>query len=47
MSKGIGNIRLNLSVSKVDEGFYVPSVRFALVMQLAHIQRHFLAGGIQ
>ena len=30
----------------VSEGFNVPSVRFALVMQLAHIQRHFLAGGI-
>lgn len=28
------------------EGFNVPSVRFALVMQLAHIQRHFLEGGI-
>lgn len=30
----------------VSEGFNVPSVRFALVMQLAHIQRHFLASGI-
>ena len=30
----------------VPEGFYVPSFRFALVMQLAHIQRHFMAGGI-
>lgn len=28
------------------EGFYVPSVRFALVMQLAHIQRHFLGEGV-
>ena len=26
--------------------FNAPSMRFALVMQLAHIQRHFLAGGI-
>ena len=26
--------------------FFVPSVRFALVMQLSHIQRHFLAVGI-
>ena len=26
--------------------FNVPSVRFALVMQLAHIQRHFLSSGI-
>lgn len=30
----------------VDEGFYVPSVRFALVMQLSHIQRHFIGEGI-
>ena len=35
-----------LLVSQVEEGFCVPSVRFALVMQLAHIQRHFLGGGI-
>ena len=30
----------------VPEGFSVPSVRFALVMQLAHIQHHFIASGI-
>lgn len=30
----------------VPEGFYVPSLRFALAMQLSHIQRHFTAGGI-
>ncbi|MBR1388646.1 MAG: nucleotidyltransferase family protein [Prevotella sp.] len=30
----------------VEEGFNVPSMRFALVMQLAHIQHHFLGGGI-
>jgi hypothetical protein len=30
----------------VEEGFHVPSVRFALVMQLSHIQRHFLGVGI-
>ena len=30
----------------VEQGFNVPSVRFALMMQLAHVQRHFLAGGI-
>ena len=30
----------------VDEGFNVPSVRFALMMQMAHVQRHFLVGGI-
>ncbi len=35
-----------LSSTMVEEGFYVPPVRFALVMQLAHIQRHFLSGGI-
>lgn len=35
-----------LSVSKVEEEFFVPSVRFALVMQLAHIQSHFLLEGL-
>ena len=30
----------------VPEGFRVPTVRFALIMQLSHIQRHFLACGI-
>ena len=30
----------------VGEGFRVPSLRFALVMQLAHIQRHALPWGI-
>ena len=35
-----------LSASMVEEGFCVPSVRFALVMQLAHVQRHFLASGL-
>ena len=34
------------TVTRVEEGFYVPSTRFALVMQLSHIQRHFLAEGI-
>ena len=29
-----------------EEGFNVPSIGFALVMQLAHIQRHFMDGGI-
>lgn len=40
---------LNGEISKtelVPEGFYVPSLRFALAMQLSHIQRHFMAGGI-
>jgi len=32
--------------SFVEEGFRVPSVRFALVMQLAHIQRHLLSEGV-
>ena len=35
-----------LSATMVEEGFCVPSIRFVLVMQLAHIQRHFLGGGI-
>ena len=30
----------------VPEGFCVPSLKFALAMQLSHIQRHFVAGGI-
>ena len=34
------------NVERVKEGFYVPSIKFALVMQLAHIQHHFIAGGI-
>ena len=33
-------------LTTAQEGFCVPSVRFTLVMQLAHIQRHFLSGGI-
>ena len=35
-----------LKAEKVPEGFYSPSIRFALVMQMSHIQRHFLGGGI-
>lgn len=31
---------------EAPEGFCVPSMRFALVMQLSHIQRHFLEEGI-
>ena len=34
------------NTTRVDLGFNVPTVRFALVMQLAHIQYHFLASGI-
>lgn len=30
----------------VDEGFYVPSGKFALLMQLSHIQKHFLSDGV-
>ena len=30
----------------VAEGFYVPSIKFALVMQLTHIQHHFFDKGI-
>lgn len=30
----------------VPEGFCVPPLRFALAMQLSHIQRHFISGGI-
>lgn len=35
-----------LHTTMVEQGFNVPSVRFALMMQLSHVQRHFLAGGI-
>ena len=31
---------------KVDEGFRVPSLRFALVMQMAHIEKHLMDVGI-
>ena len=34
------------NTTRVDLEFNVPTIRFALMMQLAHIQRHFLAGGI-
>lgn len=30
----------------VNQGFYVPRIKFALVMQLSHIQHHFLTEGI-
>lgn len=30
----------------VGDGFRVPSLKFALVMQMAHIQRHFLGSGV-
>ena len=40
------NDEINRGRTFVDAGFYVPSANFALVMQLAHIQRHLLNGGI-
>jgi hypothetical protein len=30
----------------VPEGFYAPSIKFALVMQLSHLQQHFLTVGV-
>ena len=40
------NDEINLERTLVYDGFYVPSVKFALVMQLAHIQRHLLTEGV-
>lgn len=37
---------INRENEKTPEGFRVPSVKFALVMQLAHIQRHLMTEGI-
>ena len=34
------------SLHTTEEGFCVPTIRFALVMQLAHIHNHFINGGI-
>ena len=34
------------NVERSCEGFYVPSIKFALAMQLAHIQLHFIKDGI-
>ena len=49
----LANVRLQrylnreiLNTERVPEGFFVPSIKFALVMQLAHIERHFVSGGI-
>ena len=33
-------------VERVSDGFYVPTIKFALVMQLTHIQRHFVSDGV-
>jgi len=30
----------------IPEGFYIPSCRFALLMQLSHIQRHYYSSGV-
>lgn len=40
LAREIGNTEL------VPEGFYVPSMKFALAMQLSHVQRHFMSSGI-
>lgn len=40
------NEEINKERTPVNEGFYVPSVKFALVMQLAHIQKHLLTEGV-
>lgn len=38
--------KMILNSKLVAEGFFVPDDRFALAMQLSHIQRHFLNGGV-
>ena len=35
-----------LNAELVPEGFYAPSIKFALVMQLAHLQQHFFTRGL-
>ncbi len=35
-----------LNAQMVPEGFYAPSIKFALVMQLSHLQQHFYSGGL-
>ena len=35
-----------LNLEQVPEGFFVPSMKFALMMQLSHIQKHFFQDGI-
>lgn len=35
-----------MNTELVEEGFNVPSVRFALMMQLSHVQCHFMVNGI-
>ncbi|MCQ2104425.1 MAG: nucleotidyltransferase family protein [Fibrobacter sp.] len=31
---------------RTPEGYYVPNVKFALAMQLSHVHRHFVTGGV-
>ena len=40
------NDEINHGRTLTDAGFYVPSITFALAMQLAHIQSHLLADGV-
>jgi hypothetical protein len=35
-----------LNLEHVPEGFFVPSMKFALMMQLSHIQKHFFDEGV-
>lgn len=35
-----------INCKKVDEGFYVPNMAYALVMQLSHLKQHFFGTGI-
>lgn len=37
---------IRIKIEPTEEGFYAPSLRFALMMQLAHIQGHFLDCGV-
>lgn len=56
-SSGFHNTLLNNKFQKIlteklndrlfnEYGFYVPSLQFALLMQLVHIERHFFEGGV-
>ena len=40
------NAEIDQHQELTDEGFRVPGLRFALVMQLAHIQRHLISEGV-
>ena len=47
-SRGLQDFLNNeiLNAELVPEGFYAPSIKFALVMQLSHLQQHFYNGGL-